>query len=54
LLEEECYSRTKGPAAPLVGYVEWSFPVLLAAIDPQAEERLTGLGQAVTSGRYLM
>jgi hypothetical protein len=32
---------------------EISFPFLVAAIDPQAEEQLDGLGGAVVSGRYL-
>lgn len=30
-----------------------AFPVLLSAIDPAAEDRLVGLGDAVTSGRML-
>ncbi|PWI20521.1 hypothetical protein DI272_17670 [Streptomyces sp. Act143] len=30
-----------------------SYPVLLSAIDPQAEDRLVGLGGTVTSGRML-
>ncbi|SFF17128.1 FtsX-like permease family protein [Actinacidiphila alni] len=30
-----------------------SFPVLLSAVDPAAEDRLVGLGGAVTSGRML-
>lgn len=34
-------------------YVYWSFPMLLAAIDPVAENKLVGLGATVTSGRYL-
>jgi putative ABC transport system permease protein len=33
--------------------VYWSFPMLIAAIDPAAEAKLDGLNQAVTSGRYL-
>ena len=33
--------------------VAWSFPVLVAGIDPRAESELTGLGRAVTSGKYL-
>ncbi len=31
----------------------WSFPLLIAAIDPVAEARLVGLNKAVVSGRYL-
>ena len=46
-----CDSRRA--ASPPDAYVAWSFPVLLAAIDPRAETGLTGLGHAVTSGRYL-
>jgi putative ABC transport system permease protein len=30
-----------------------AFPVLLSAVDPEAEDRLVGLGDAVTSGRTL-
>ena len=33
--------------------VDWQFPMLIAAIDPQAEARLDGLNRAVTSGQYL-
>jgi len=33
--------------------VDWSFPFLLAAIDPTAEARLGGVDRAVVSGRYL-
>ena len=33
--------------------VYWSFPMLIAAIDPAAEAKLDGLDRAVTSGRYL-
>ena len=32
---------------------QWSFPLLIAAIDPAAEAKLVGLDKAVTSGRYL-
>ncbi len=32
---------------------EWSFPLLIAAIDPAAEARLVGLNKAMVSGRYL-
>lgn len=31
----------------------WRFPFILAAIDPQAEARLTGLDGAVVTGKYL-
>jgi putative ABC transport system permease protein len=48
----ECWSRA-GLAGQIRGYVPWSFPVLVAGIDPRAEHRLTGLGTAMTAGRYL-
>ena len=34
-------------------YVEWNIPVLIAAIDPDAEARLDGLDKALVSGHYL-
>lgn len=33
--------------------VQWSFPVTLAAIDPQAEAALAGVDEAIVDGRYL-
>jgi putative ABC transport system permease protein len=33
--------------------VLWSFPMLVAAVDPAAEAKLDGLNQALTSGHYL-
>lgn len=33
--------------------VSWSFPMLIAAIDPVAEAKLDGLNHAVVAGRYL-
>jgi ABC-type lipoprotein release transport system permease subunit len=33
--------------------VRFSFPVMLAAVDPRAEAELTGLDDAVVQGRYL-
>lgn len=48
-----CYSRLDTPSGRLDGFVTWSFPVLVAGIDPAAEARLTGLDRAVTSGSYL-
>ena len=53
LLDGYCVSRTGQGNGPMEATVEWSFPVLLAAIDPREENELTGLGHAVTSGRYL-
>ena len=53
LLNGSCYSRAGGAPGPVYGGIYWSFPVLLAGIDPRAEDELTGLRQAVTSGRYL-
>jgi putative ABC transport system permease protein len=51
VLSGSCSSRSSG--SPIDGYATWSFPVLLAAIDPAAENKLSGLGRAVTSGAYL-
>jgi putative ABC transport system permease protein len=58
-----CYSRINGAGIPgMAGgetytdpesYVDWTFPLLIAAIDPRAEARLDGLNHAITSGRYL-
>jgi len=55
-----CYSEGNGfghlSALPSghVGAVVWiTFPFLLAAIDPQVEQQLVGLGSAVVQGRYL-
>ncbi|HZR48990.1 MAG TPA: ABC transporter permease [Streptosporangiaceae bacterium] len=54
LLNSNCYSRAKaGSSGQVDGYVLWSFPVLLAGIDPVAEDEMTGLSKAVTSGGYL-
>jgi hypothetical protein len=53
LLNGDCYSRAGSTAGPVEGVVAWSFPVLVAGIDPRAESELTGLGDAVASGRYL-
>jgi hypothetical protein len=47
----QCSSRDGQDA--IRGTVLWSFPVLIAGIDPRAENELTGLGKAVSSGRYL-
>ncbi len=33
--------------------VYWSFPMLIAAVDPVAEAKLDGFNHALTSGRYL-
>jgi putative ABC transport system permease protein len=43
LLNGSCFSRTGGTPGPIEGYVAWSFPVLVAGIDPRAEDGLTGL-----------
>jgi putative ABC transport system permease protein len=58
-----CWSRTtgmygegswEGLTARRPGFaVYWSFPMLIAAVDPAAEAKLDGLNRAVTSGRYL-
>jgi len=58
----DCWSRVNQYNLPSGGpdahsragyYVEWNIPVLIAAIDPDAEARLDGLNKAVVSGRYL-
>jgi len=41
------------PPGHVGGYVDVVFPMLVAAIDPVAEQQLVGLGNALTSGRYL-
>jgi putative ABC transport system permease protein len=60
-----CWSKANGYGAPqgttvspsLNGrpgvIVNWSFPMLIAAVDPAAEARLDGLSHALTSGQYL-
>ena len=58
-----CWSRVNqsgmppgpGAASPTeAGYfVEWTVPVLIAAVNPAAEAELDGLNKAVVSGRYL-
>jgi hypothetical protein len=60
-----CWSKINGDGTPpgtrsevdlngRAGFsVSWQFPMLIAAIDPQAEARLDGLNHALTSGRYL-
>jgi putative ABC transport system permease protein len=60
---DDCWSRVTGHpgvaavprsgGGPATAWVSWSFPVLVAGIDPVAENALTGLGSAVTAGRYL-
>jgi putative ABC transport system permease protein len=57
----QCWSRVNQydmPPTPgshgSVGYiVTWTVPVLIAAIDPDAEAKLDGLNKALVSGRYL-
>jgi putative ABC transport system permease protein len=50
---DSCYSRAGPGSGPVQGTVKWSFPVLVAGIDPRAENQLTGLSHAMTAGRYL-
>jgi putative ABC transport system permease protein len=47
-----CGSHVSGwpNGGPVLG---WEFPMLIAAIDPDAEAALDGLNKAVVSGRYL-
>jgi putative ABC transport system permease protein len=54
--ELQCYSTA--PSSPVAQSsprvdVRWSFPLLISAIDPASEARLTGLDRAITRGRYL-
>jgi putative ABC transport system permease protein len=60
--DASCWSRVNqydnppggGAGATEAGYwVDWSIPVLIAAIDPDAEAKLDGLNQALVSGSYL-
>ncbi len=49
-----CISREDAASDVPVGLAtEWSFPLLIAAVDPAAEARLAGLADAVVAGRYL-
>ncbi|GIH19839.1 FtsX-like permease family protein [Rugosimonospora africana] len=41
------------PAGHVGVVLRWTFPFLLAAIDPQQESRLVGMDRAVTAGAYL-
>jgi len=57
-----CWSKINGNAGAITisepprrafATVNWSFPMLIAAVDPAAEAKLDGLNLAITSGRYL-
>jgi len=56
----DCWSKVDGqpgpgglaPGAAFVA-VSWKFPMLIAAVDPDAEAELDGLNRAVRSGEYL-
>jgi len=54
-----CWSRANPDDEPenaraQAGYwVDWTIPVLIAAIDPDAEAKLDGLNKALVSGSYL-
>ena len=54
-----CWSRVNQydlPGIPHTGagyFVTWTIPVLIAAIDPDAEAELDGLNKALASGSYL-
>jgi hypothetical protein len=55
----KCWSRVNQYDFPGIShteagyYVTWAIPVLIAAIDPQAEAELDGLNKALVSGSYL-
>jgi putative ABC transport system permease protein len=51
VLTGTCASRSSG--TPIDGYATWSFPVLVAGIDPRAENAIGDLSRAVTAGKYL-
>jgi putative ABC transport system permease protein len=58
--EGACWSKANGIPPPFgtrsttpTIYTSWVMPVLIAAIDPQAEAKLDGLDKAVVSGQYL-
>ena len=44
---------TSDPGRTVAVQLRWTFPVLLAAIDPTAEARLLGLDHALAGGDYL-
>jgi len=55
-----CWSTRTGPTTKWAGNTPWpsvqdtwTFPTLVAAVDPAAEAALHGLDQAITAGRYL-
>jgi ABC-type antimicrobial peptide transport system permease subunit len=48
--DSSCFMQTQ---SKVQAYLAWSIPLLVAGIDPVAENKLDGLGGAVTTGRYL-
>jgi putative ABC transport system permease protein len=57
--DKECWSQVNGtagaftlsqPAHGAFAVVDWSFPMLIAAVDPAAEAKLDGLNLAVSPG----
>ena len=46
-------SPGSGTGGQVATAVAWPVPLLIAAIDPVAEQKLDGLGNAVVSGQYL-
>jgi len=53
-----CWSTRTGPTTEWAGKTPsvqdtWTFPTLVAAVDPAAEAALHGLDEAITAGRYL-
>jgi putative ABC transport system permease protein len=47
------YDEPGGPNSKAGYFITWTVPVLIAAIDPQAEAKLDGLDKAIVSGSYL-
>jgi putative ABC transport system permease protein len=54
-----CWSRVNHFDQPAIAnseagyFITWTVPVLIAAIDPDAEAKLDGLNKALVSGKYL-
>jgi putative ABC transport system permease protein len=47
------YDEPGGPNSEAGYFIQWTIPVLIAAIDPDAEAKLDGLNTALVSGSYL-
>jgi hypothetical protein len=47
------YDQPGNPRTQAGYWVDWTIPVLIAAVDPDAEAKLDGLNKALVSGSYL-